>query len=357
MDTSEALDVSAQIDEIETSSDDVTDNGGKKQQQQQTTSTKHSTPSNSRKNSSARRKHAVVHRTPSSPTIEEVNVAQSTATTDNSTTIDGNNEHIQYINNLVENTSINDDFCDGNEDNNNTSRNGSSSSETTPSSPCGIIPTCIVVSDDDGCNTIDDEQHQRKNSNESEISTASSSVSSSTTLKTPASPSMLSAQTPQQQSFRRGGKLRGSAGPVFKSIFHKNNNNNSTKIQKTVSMDALNVSSGSSNTTDEKHRKRSLSKKQRNKELHKSATVIAQHTKAESGYPMVKSLSSCAISNDKDSSTETISSKSSASLRGDGSTTYIENSSGVESSERFIKSKSERKSKIFKTLKSFVGKK
>ena len=316
METSESLDVSTQIDENEGDCQDNTDSSGKN----------HSTPCHNRKNSSARRKHAIVHRSPSSPMIEEVDSAKSEPRA-----LDGN-ENIQQINTLVENTSINDDDTTADaEDSNDTVPT------TMPITPTFVIPTC-VVSDDDCC------EEQRKNSTKSE--NLSTSPSSLIMLKTPTSPTT--------QSFRRGGKLRGSAGPVFKSIFQKNSN--SSKIQKTLSMDALN-SSNFEGSNDNDKRKRSMSKKQRNKELHKSATVIAQCSTVESGYPMVKSLSSCAISREKDnrsvSSTETISSKSFSVKGGD-----VEGVTGdTVNNNRFVKSKTERKSKIFKTLKSFVGKK
>ena len=322
MDTSDTLDVSAQIDENnEPDSRDNTD-GGKK----------HSTPHHNRKNSSARRKHAVAHRTPSSPMIEEV---ETTATISDEQ-LDGN-EKIQQINTLVENTSINDDGDDVKNNVNNIS------------TPTLVLTTC-VVSDDDCCDNEQD-QEQRKNS----------TTESAENITTPSTPSMLKTPTSPvtaTQSFRRGGKLRGSAGPVFKSIFNKNHNN-SSKIQKTVSRDALNSSNfADGNNHNDKQRKRSLLSKKRNKELHKSATVIAQHSTVESsGYPMVKSLSSCTISREKDnrsvSSTETISSKCSSIKGGD-----IEGGDiTTDNNNRFVKSKTERKSKIFKTLKSFVGKK
>ena len=313
MDTSDTLDVSAQIDENNEpgENNDNTDNAG--------SGKKHN---HNRKNSSARRKHAVAHRTPSSPMIEE-KVETTTPTSVSDEQLDGN-ENIQQINTLVENTSINDDDV----------------AENDVTLPTFVVPTC-VVSDDDCC---DNNQEHRKNSINESLEN----------ITTPSTPSML--KTPTSQSFRRGGKLRGSAGPVFKSIFNKNHSN-SNKIQKTVSMDALNSSNFDGNNSNDKHRKRSLSSKKRNKELHKSATIIAQHSTVESGYPMVKSLSSCTISREKDnrsiSSTETISSKCS-SVKG----VDIEGGDVVtDNNNRFVKSKSERKSKIFKTLKNFVGKK
>ncbi|XP_066923137.1 guanine exchange factor for Rac 30-like isoform X4 [Clytia hemisphaerica] len=263
-----------------------------------------STPYN-RKNSSVKRKHAIAL---PSPMIEEVDSSSDSPRLAMENSVLDGNENIQQINTLVENTTLNDTEIS--------------------TSPVGEmdIPLC-VVSDDD-CD--------RKNSTESERSNTASPSS----LKTPPSP----------QNFRRNGRLRGSAGPVFKSIFQKN----STKMQKTVSMDALNTNKYSEQ--DDKKKQRAL--KKRNKELHKSATVIAQRTTVESGYPIVKSLSSCNISHEDSqsvSSSETISSKTSGSVKEeqDGGENYVI----TENNNKFVKSKTERKSKIFKTLKSFVGKK
>jgi len=258
-----------------------------------------------RKSSSAKRKVAITH-TLSSPTIEEMDTTDSMSTPVK--ILDGN-ENIQHINALVESTKITDDDAN----------------VTAPLSTGETEHSACVMSDD-----------ERKQSIESESSSTSSA------LKAPNSP----------QSFRRGGRLRGSAGPVFKSLFHRG----SSKMHKAQSMDALNVKYGQ----DDKKKRSTLKKRHKEQELHKSATTITQSS-VDSGYPILKSHSSCNISHEKDnhsvSSTDTISSKTSghSSVKGsgadDGEYVISENNNGV------IKSKAERKSKIFKTLKSFVGKK
>ena len=259
-----------------------------------------------RKSSSAKRKVAITH-TLSSPTIEEVDMTDSTPTTPAPAQVLDGNENIQHINTLVENTKITDGDV------------------------INVIPPLSTgETEQSTCVTSDDE---RKCSTESEGSTTFS------TLKTPSSP----------QSFRRGGRLRGSAGPVFKSIF----NRGSSKMQKTQSMDALNVH-------DDKKKRGTLKKRHKEQQLHKSATTIIQSS-VDSGYPIIKSHSSCNISHEKDnhsvSSTETVSSKTSGhssvkeSVGDDGEYVISENNNGI------IKTKTERKSKIFKTLKNFVGKK
>lgn len=258
-----------------------------------------STPTR-RKSSSAKRKVAITHSLPS-PTIEEVEMLSPTVEV-----LDGN-ENIQQINTLVKNASINDD------------------ESTQPAS----APLSTGETEVSSCITSDDE---RKNSTQSELSNTSSM------LKISSSP----------QHLRRGGKLRGSAGPVLKSIFQKNN-----QIQKTLSVDALNEKF----TQDEK-KKRSLKKRRKDSHLHMSATAITQSHLAEDSYGMVKSLSSYTISHEKDnhliSSTETISSKTSGSVKGDEGD-YVITENNLSSFKQ--KNRIERKSKIFKTLKSFVGKK
>lgn len=225
-----------------------------------------------RKTSNARRKLAIIQTPPPEEVKNDVN------------------DNVQELNDLIRDSSIDDD-------------------RMIVSSPVSVDIPSITSS------ITSEEEIERCPSTESENSAAS--------LKTPNSP----------QHFKRG-KLRGSAGPVFKSIFNKN-----SQLQKTLSWDELNTLNTSQ---DEKRQKRFSFRKSRNNSKDQILTSSDQ---------LDSSISSRSLNKDNISisSTETISSKNSSNMKEDE--VFAESNNGS-----FKQPSKEKKSKVMKTLKRFVSK-
>ncbi|XP_057316982.1 uncharacterized protein LOC130657988 isoform X1 [Hydractinia symbiolongicarpus] len=225
-----------------------------------------------RKTSNARRKLAIIQTPPPEEVKNDVN------------------DNVQELNDLIRDSSIDDD-------------------RMIVSSPVSVDIPSITSS------IASEEEIERCPSTESESSAAS--------LKTPNSP----------QHFKRG-KLRGSAGPVFKSIFNKN-----SQLQKTLSWDELNTLNTSQ---DEKRQKRFSFRKSRNNSKDQILTSSDQ---------IDSSISSRSLNKDNISisSTETISSKNSSNMKEDE--VFAESNNGS-----FKQPSKEKKSKVMKTLKRFVSK-
>jgi len=161
---------------------------------------------------------------------------------------------------------------------------------------------------------------------------------SNNSLKTPGSP----------QLFKRD-KLRGSAGPVFKSIFNK-----SKLSQKTLSWDELNIDRTDSHLVsqpDKKHKRYSIS-------LRRPKLIKQEHTKELKPLTIEKSFSTKSLNEElgATSSTETISSHTSTHSNMREEDNVELNISDNNNNDHLNKGGKEKKHKFMKTLRNFVGK-